>query len=70
MLLIRSGDRAGYATATHLVRISPIRKLGRLDNHSCEELAEGIQEVALGFGFLDLVAIFRESRLQAVIYGL
>ena len=70
MLLVRSRDSASYATTTYLVRIGPIRKLGRLDNHSCEEFTEGVEEVSFSLGFLDLVAVFGEGRFQAVIDGL
>ena len=70
MLLVCSRNSASYATTTYLVGIGPIRELGRLDDHSCEELTEGVQEVSLSLSFLNLVTVLRESRFEAVIDGL
>ena len=70
MLLVRSRDSASYASTTNLVGIGPVRELGRLDDHSCEELTEGVQEVSLGLSFLDLVTVFGEGRFEAMIDSL
>ena len=70
MLLVCSRDCASYSSATYLVGIGPVRELGWLDDHSCEELTEGVEEVSLCLSFFDLVTVFRECCFEAVIDGL
>jgi len=66
-LLVGSGDTACDALTTDFVRLRPVRELCRLNDHSSEKLAEGAEKVPLSLCLLDSVAIFGESRLEAVV---
>ena len=70
MLLVSSGDSTSNTTTTYLVGIGPVRELGRLDHHTCEEFAECVEEITLSLSLFDSVSVFGEGCLQTVIDSL
>ena len=56
--------------AAYLVGLGPVRELGRLDHHTCEEFAECVEEITLSLSLFDSVSVFGEGCLQTVIDSL